>query len=135
MAKRHPKLLANAGIDEKRYDELKAFCLQYRKYKRRAELAHAGIVDRPEGRSGVWHKPDPTGNAAMMLAGNRDAKKAKLIEDCVHAVAEPAVAEWLLCYVTAGLPYYLMFPGPPIGRNQFYRLALWFYIELDRAMG
>ena len=135
MAKHHPKLLENAGIDENRYDELQAFCLQYRKFRMRAELAHAGIVDRPEGRSGVWHKPDPTGNAAMLLADNRDAKKAKLIEDCVHAVAEPAVAGALLDYLTTRLAYCYMDPKPPIGRNQFYRLALWFYIELDRAMG
>ena len=133
--RKHPKRLENAGISESRYEELRAVCRQYRECKRRMELARAGIVDRPERRSGAWRKPDPTGNAAAMLADNRDARRVRLIERCVNAVAEPAVAVPLLKYVTTGLAYNYMSPRPPVGRNQFYILALLFYIELDRAMG
>lgn len=130
----HPKRLANAGISPARYDELRAIARQYRECKRRVAQARAGIVDRPERRSGAWRKPDPTGNAAMLLADNPDARRVKLIESCVDAVAEPAVAGPLLRYVTTGLAYNYMDPRPPVGRNQFYILALLFYIELDRAI-
>lgn len=130
----HPKRLENAGISESRYDELRAICRQYRECKRRAEHLRAGIVDRPERRSGAWRKPDPTGNAATLLADNPDARRVRLIESCVNAVAEPAVAGPLLRYVTTGFAYNYMDPKPPVGRNQFYILALLFYIELDRAL-
>ena len=133
--RKHPKRLENAGISPRRYDELRAVAGQYRECKRRLELARAGIVDRPERRSGAWRKPDPTGNAAALLADSRDARRVKLIESCVNAVAEPAVAGPLLRYVTTGFAYNYMDPKPPVGRNQFYILALLFYIELDREMG
>ena len=130
----HPKRLAAAGIDEHRYEELRAVCRQYPKCKRRMEMARAGIVDRPERRGGAWRRPDPTGNAAMLLADNPDAKRVRLIDMCVNRVAEPAVAGPLLKYLTTGLAYNYMQPRPPVGRNQFYILALLFYIELDREM-
>ena len=98
------------------------------------ELCHAGIVDRPERQSGAWKKPDPTGNAAMALADHPDAKRVKLIEQCVAAVAEPVVARGLLLYVTKGRAWEYQSPRPPIGRNQFYVTAQLFYIELDRCL-
>ena len=70
----------------------------------------------------------------MLLADNPDARRVRLIETCVNKVAEPAVAGPLLRYVTTGLSYNYMCPRPPVGRNQFYILALLFYIELDRAL-
>ena len=130
----HPKRLANAGITPARYDELRAICRQYRECKRRYELVRAGVVDRPDRRSGAWRKPDPTGNAAMLIADNPDGKRVRLIESCVNAVAEPAVAGPLLKYLTTGLAYNYMTERPPVGRNQFYILALLFYIELDREL-
>lgn len=131
--RKHPARLAAVGISPARYDELKSICRQYREYKRKLERARAGIVDRPEGR-GAWHRPDPTGSAAMRLADHPAAKRLKLIESCAAAVAEPAVAGAILKYACEGVGYDFMRPRPPVGRNQFYILALLFYIELDRAL-
>lgn len=132
--RKHPARLAAAGISPARYDELRAICRQYWECKRRLAWAHAGIVDRPERRSGAWKKPDPTGNAAMALADHPDAKRVKLIEQCAAAVAEPIVARGLLLYVTKGRAWEYQSPRPPIGRNQFYVIAQLFYIELDRCL-
>lgn len=132
--RKHPSRLSTAGISPARYDELRAICRQYRECKRRLAWAHAGIVDRPERRSGAWKKPDPTGNAAMALADHPDAKRVKLIEQCAAAVAEPVVARGLLLYVTEGRAWEYQSPRPPIGRNQFYVTAQLFYIELDRCL-
>ena len=132
--RKHPARLSAAGISPARYDELRAVCRQYRECKRRLAMAHAGIVDRPERRSGAWRKPDPTGNAAMALADHPDERRVKLIEQCADAVAEPVIAAALLKYVTEGRAWEYQSPRPPIGRNQFYILALLFYIELDRTL-
>ena len=132
--RKHPARLSAAGISPARYDELRAVCRQYRECKRRLAMAHAGIVDRPERRSGAWKKPDPTGNAAMAIADHPDARRVKLIEQCADAVAEPVIAAALLKYVTEGRAWEYQSPRPPIGRNQFYILALLFYIELDRTL-
>lgn len=132
--RKHPSRLSAAGISPARYDELRAICRQYRECKRRLAWAHAGIVDRPERRSGAWKKPDPTGNAAMALADHPDAKRVRLIEQCAAAVAEPVVARGLLLYVTEGRAWEYQSPRPPIGRNQFYVTAQLFYIELDRCL-
>ena len=130
--RRHPARLAAAGIDEARYTELKAICRQYRAYKRQLEDARAGIVDRAEGRNRAWHRPDPTGNAAMALADHPAARRVKLIEDCAAAVAEPVVAGALIRSVTEGAPYYAL--RPPCGDKQFYVLRQLFFIELDRRL-
>ena len=132
--RKHPSRLADAGISPARYDELKAICRQYSECKRRMARARAGIVDRPERRSGAWRRPDPTGNAAVSLATNPDAARVQLIERCAAAVAEPVLARALLKYTTEGCPFEYQTPRPPIGRNQFYVLALLFYIELDRSL-
>lgn len=128
---KHPARLKNAGISQARYEELKAVCRQYRECRRRVELARAGIVDRPEGR-GAWHRPDPTGNAALTLADSADARRVRLIERCAEAVAEPVIAAAILKSVTEGQPWSRL--RPPCGDKQFYILRLLFYIELDRRL-
>ena len=134
MSRQHPKRLRAAGISEYRLTELKAVCRQYPAYKKWLTNARAGIVDRPEGRSSAWHKPDPTGNAAIRIADSMAARRVKLIEQSANAVSEPIVARGLLKYVTEGTAYDYQHPRPPVGRNQFYILALLFYIEMDRRM-
>lgn len=127
--RKHPARLAAAGISPARYDELRAICRQYREMKHRLAMAHAGIVDRPERRSGTWKRPDPTGNAAMALADHPDARRVKLIEQCAAAVAEPVIARAILRSVSEGLDYATL--SPPIGQRQFYILRQLFYIRLD----
>jgi len=130
--RKHPARLSAAGISPARYDELRAICRQYRECKRRVALASAGIVDRPERRAGAWHRPDPTGNAAMALADHPDARRVKLIEQCAAAVAEPVIARAILRSVSEGLDYATL--SPPIGPRQFYITRQLFYIKLDAEL-
>ena len=130
--RRHPARLAAAGISPARYEELKFICRQYREYKRRLNQARAGIVDRQERRSGAWHKPDPTGNAAISLADHPCARRVQLIERCANAVAEPVLAAAILRSVSEGTGYDRL--NPPCGIRQFYILRLLFFIELDRSL-
>lgn len=129
----HPARLKEAGISQARYEELKAICRQYRECKHRLAMARAGIVDRDGKRSGARHRPDPTGNAAIVLADNPDARRVRLIERCAEAVAEPVIAGAILKNVTEGQPWSAL--RPPCGDKQFYILRLLFYIELDRRLG
>lgn len=128
----HPARLSNAGITPARYEELRAICRQYRWMKRAMDRARAGIVDRPEGKSGAWHRPDPTGSAAISLAGHPYAKRMKQIEESAAKVAEPVVAAALLRNVTEGWSYEHL--RPPCGEKQFYVIRQLFYIELDRRL-
>ena len=132
--RKHPKRLSDAGIGPWRYTELQAICRQYREHKRALAWARAGIVDRPRRRSGAWHKPDPTGNAAVNIAAMREQKVVRLVEQSAATVAEPAIAKAILKNVADGVPYNRMRERPPCGRNQFYILCLLFYIELDARL-
>ena len=130
-----PKLsrrLSEAGITAPRLQELKGYCLQYPRYKRELAEARAGIVDRPNRRSGAWHRPDPTGNAAMAIADHPAQKRVALIERCANRVAEPVVAAALLKNVTEDVNYSKL--RPPCGPNQFYVIRQLFFIELDREL-
>ncbi len=129
--RKHPKRLSEAGIGPARLGEMKNICRQYRSMKRTLENARHGIVDRRRGRTGIWHKPDPTGNAAINIAAMPEARRVRLIEQSAAAVAEPVVAEAILKSVTEGISYEKLRRRPPCGRNQFYVLCLLFYIELD----
>ena len=131
--RQHPKRLAEAGISPNRLGELQRICRQYPEYKRALAWARAGVEDR-KGPSGAWRPPDPTGSAAARLADHPAAKRVKLIEDCARRVAPRGVSRALLRYVTEGRGYDFQHPRPPVGRRQFYELALVFYIELDRAL-
>lgn len=129
-----PKLsrrYVEAGITAPRLLELKACCLQYPRYKRQLAEARSGVTDRPR-RSGAWHRPDPTGNAAVAIAAHPAQRRVALIERCANRVAEPVVAAALLKNVTTDTSYSKL--RPPCGPNQFYVLRQLFFIELDREM-
>ena len=130
--RRYPKRYLDAGISPGRLRELQGFCAQYREYQRRLRQARAGIEDRPERTSGAWHRPDPTGSAALHLANHPDAKRVKLIEDSAAAVASPVIAQAILRSGADGTKYEYM--RPPIGPNQFYQRRQDFFIELDRRL-
>ena len=131
--RKHPARLLAAGISPARYDELRAVCRQYPEYRRQLERARAGIVDKPRRRSGAWHLPDPTGNAAIRLASLPFAVRLRAIEESAAAVAEPAIAEALIQNACEGATYYRL--RPAIGERQFYVLRQLFFIELDRRLG
>ncbi len=133
--RKHPKRLSEAGIGPARLGELKNICRQYRSMKRTLENARHGIVDRRRGRTGIWHKPDPTGNAAINIAAMPEARRVRLTEQSAAAVAEPVVAEAVLRCVTEDVPYeHMGKKRPPCGRNQFRVIVQLFFIELDAAL-
>lgn len=128
---RFPARLRRAGISPARLLEMQGFCGQYRDYQRAVRLAHAGIVDREPGR-GAWHRPDPTGGEALALAAMPEARKARLIEDCAAAVAEPCIASAIIRSVADGTKWRKL--EVPMGERQFYVTRQLFYIELDRRL-
>lgn len=130
--RRYPKRYLDAGISPARLQELMGFCRQFREYQRRLARARAGIEDRPERTSGAWHRPDPTGSAALRLASNPDARRVKLIEESAAAVASSVVARDIIRSVADGTKYAYM--RPPIGERQFYFVRQSFFIELDRRL-
>ena len=130
--RKHPARLQKAGISPGRYEELKSICRQYREYEAALRRARAGIVDRPERKSGAWHRPDPTGSAAQALADHPYARRVKLIEQSAAAVAEPVIARAILRSVSEGVSFEVL--APPIGNRQFYILRQLFFIELDRRL-
>lgn len=133
--RKHPALLEEAGIDAMRYNELQWICRQYPGYVRKIRRVRAGIVDRPPGRAGRWKRPDPTGNAAVNIAGEVAWMEArvKMIDACARKVAPAAVAKAIVKSVTErGASYETL--RPPCGRRQFFDLRLWFYRYLDEAL-
>ena len=131
--KRHPRRLIDAGISAERYEELQRVCRQYPEYVRTLRRMRAGIVDR-KGRSGVWHRPDPTGNAAINLADHPYARRVRMIEEAAAKVAAPAVAAGIIKSVSEGVRYENLRPRPPCGDKQFYVSRQLFFIELDARM-
>lgn len=129
----HPKTLSEMGIGPWRYAELRAICRQYPEAKKRLEEARRGIMDRKPGR-GAWRQPDPTGNSAIILAAMPEARIVKLVEGSAAAVATPSIAPGLIESVSRGRPYDQLKHKPPMGHNQFNRLRLTFYVELDRRL-
>ena len=126
----YPKRLEAAGIDRLRMFELCYICRQYRANRRKVERARAGIVDK-RGGSGAWHRPDPTGNAAINIAAMPEARRVQIIEQAANAVAPPSIAEAIITSACDGVPYEKMRHRPPCGRNQFYTMRMDFFIRLD----
>lgn len=126
--RRHPVSLAECGITQARYDELRAICRQYQQYKAEAAAIRRGEIDPRRRRLGAWHQSDPTGNQAVMMADNFARRRAETIEAAAKAT-DRVLAKYILRSVTEGLRYeYLQ---PPCGEKQFYRARMRFYIELD----
>ena len=132
----HPMALANEGITPERYTELRAICGQYPDYKRTLERARHGLVEDPRrrrSRSSAWKQPDPTGNAAAVLADRFGwmSERVRLIEHCAREAAGSAVAPALIESVTEGRTYDALRHRPPCGRRFFYAVRLGFFVLLD----
>lgn len=131
--RKHPKRLSEAGISPARLGEMRNICRQYRAMKRTLECARLGIVDRRRSR-GIWHRPDPTGSAAINIAAMPEQRRVRLIEQSAAAVAEPVVANAILKSVTEDVTYDKLWNRPPCGRRQFYVLVQLFFIEMDARL-
>lgn len=130
----YPKRLEAAGIDKFRLFELSYLCKQYRKNKRALERARAGIVDRRRNSFGVWHQPDPTGNAAVNIAAMPEARRVRMIEQAAAEVAPPSIAEAIIVSACDGVSYEKMRKRPPCARNIFYTMRMDFFIRLDAIL-
>lgn len=120
--------LEKYGIDRQRYEELHAICRQYDKYRRLDAKMHQGEYDQPTKGNGHWSQPDPTGNRAVMLAGNRYAQRVKAIEAAAKA-ASPALAWHIIQNVARGKTYEQLMP--PCGQRQWTEAKRRFFAELD----
>ena len=125
------KRYKDMGIDKNRYLELKYIARQYDAMIREEAKLRRGEVDRPEGGNQAWRKPDPTGNAAMLVAMKSNMPRIRAIEEAARA-AGAEIYSWLMRCVTRGETYEQL--GPPCGQAQFYRARRRFYIELDRRI-
>ncbi len=128
--RRHPVRLEQAGIDPARYEELKAICKQYSKYKRQVAAIRRGDAEGRRKVSGAWHRPDPTGQRAVMLVDNYAQRRIDAIEGAAKA-ADRSIWKDILINVTTNRDYDHIIPTPPCGRAQFYRGRLLFFVELD----
>lgn len=123
--------LEKYGIDRQRYEELRAICRQYDKYRQMDAKIHRGEYDRPEGGNSAWKKSDPTGNAAIWQASNRYAQRVRAIEEAARA-ASPALARYIIQNVARGKTYEKL--TPPCGRRQFIEAKRRFFVELDERL-
>ena len=132
--RRHPQILSDNGITPQRYQELQAICRQYPIYVRMLRRASAGIVDKPNRRTGAWKQPDPTGNQAASLADSMrfERERMAMIERCLKQSAPTYLYKPLLKSVTEGYTWEHL--RPPCGKRQFYDARLWFFIALDEGL-
>lgn len=119
------------GITKGRYMELKGIASQYDWMKRQEKKLRAGEVDRVESGNDVWHKKDPTGNAAIGLITKSYAPKIKAIEDAARA-ADPLLWKYILRSACRGESWEKM--QPPCGRRQFHIRRRMFFAELDKRV-
>lgn len=121
--------LEEYGISRARARELWWACRQYDECRRRAAAIRRGEEDRPKhGRNTVWHKPDPTGNAAVHAAGNRWALRVDAIEGAAKA-ADPQLWRYILKNACRGVPFAHL--GVPCSKQYFDRIRRLFYVELN----
>lgn len=108
------------GISKARYEELRAFCMQYSEYKTR----------RRQLRSGVVSVSSESAETEVKILG----EKISLIEHCVKQACTraPGVYKYLLRNVTEpDCGYNLLLP--PIEKNSFYKLRKDFFILLNKS--
>ena len=127
--RKHPRMLADAGVSPARYAELRDICRQYREM-RQAE----GLVARyGHHRMFLVHGgSDPTGNAAVSAARLPEARRVRIIDQAAADVGGRAIGNAIIKSVTMGATYARL--RPPCGERQFYQLRLTFFVELDRMM-
>ena len=105
------------GISKERYEELRAFCLQYKEYKTRLRKLKSGVM-----------------SCASVDEIKNVEEKIKLIEKCVKEVCAsvPGVNYALLRNVTEHKCGYEMIM-PPMSKNSFYKLRKDFFVLLNET--
>lgn len=126
--------LSGYGISRERVRELMWACRRYDECRRKAAAIRRGEpVDAPRSRRGntAWRKPDPTGEAAVRLAGDRYARRVKIIEDSAKA-ADPSLWRYLISNVCRGVAFQYL--NAPCSRPYFTGAKRRFFAELDERL-
>ena len=122
--------LSGYGISKERYQELKAFCRQYREKKAKIADAQALPSSAPTGLPHGTGVSDRTGRQASRLAAL--SADVELIESTCRDAA-PCYWKYLLENVTTGTCFEYL--SPPCGRRQFYEQRRKFFYLLDMRKG
>lgn len=124
------------GISKHRYNELKAFCLQYEEKKNKIKRGLSGIsYERLLGGAGTGN---PTEQAAMKNAMYQ--KDCEMIEQAAVA-AGSEIYPYIIKSVTENLPYrFIEYDNKlgkiPMGKTEFYaRKKLFFHILDNLTLG
>lgn len=125
--------LDDYGISRARARELAWACRQYDEYRRKAAAIRRGedVDERPRRSSGAWHKPDPTGNAAIRAADNRYARRVKAIEDSAKR-ADASIWRYIIQNTCRGVAFDRL--NVPCSHPYFSRIRRLFYVELDKRL-
>ena len=119
------------GISKHRYEELRAFCLQYEEKKNKIKRGLSGIsYNAAPGRSGTGN---PTERAAMRNSVYQ--RDCEMIEQAAIA-ADPEIYPYIIKSVTEDLPYKFIEYDNVLGRismggTEFYARRRLFYHYLD----
>ena len=119
------------GISKHRYQELKAFCLQYEEKKNKIQYGLSSVQNdgAPAG-GGVGR---PTERQAI---DNEQYKRDCLMIEEAAVRANPGIWKYILKSVTLGLPYeFIEYDSEqgriPAGRTEFYAYRRLFFHVLD----
>lgn len=120
------------GISKHRYEELRAFCLQYDEKKSKINRGLNAVVNDGMPHSSIVGSP----TEARAIQNAAYQKDCDMIEQAAQA-ASPDIASYIIKSVTNGLSYtFVEYDGElgriPCGRNDFYAYRRLFYHYLDR---
>lgn len=119
------------GISKYRYQELKAFCLQYEEKKNKIKYGLSSM--NHDGTSGSGGISKPTEQQAI---NNEQYKRDCLMIEEAAVRANPGIWKYILKSVTLGLPYeFIEYDDKlgriPVGKTEFYAVRRKFYHCLD----
>lgn len=120
------------GISRHRYEELKAFCLQYEEKK--SKISYGITSGRNDGMpKSNYRENQLEGNAIRNMLYRKDCE---MIEQAAVA-ASPEIYRYIIKSVTNGLPYQFVeydevLGKIPIGKTDFYGYRRLFYYYLDK---
>lgn len=89
------------------------------------------VDERPRRGNKAWRPHDPTGDAAIHIAGDRYARRVKAIEDSAKA-ADAQLWLYIVRNVCRGVPFRYL--GAPCSKQYFDRVRRMFYVELDARL-
>lgn len=126
-----PTWYEKLGISKGRMKELRGIAEQYDWMRQEEGKLRRGEIDRIESGNIIWHKPDPTGNAAMAIICRSYAPRIDAIEDAARA-ASPVIWREIIENVCRGKSWARIMP--PYCDRVFYAKCRMFFVELDKRI-